>query len=128
MSDKDFSYTSIKGANITNGLFHCTNFEGADLTDVEARNCFFVDTNFRSANLSGLNLGIFPDLRGHSSGVTSVSFSPDGTQIVTGSIDKRAMIWDAKTGTRIGEPLKGHSGRISSVSFSPDGTRIVTGS
>ena len=39
---------------------------------------------------------------------------------------KIAIIWDAETGTRIGE-LKGLS-MITSVCFSPDGTRIVTGS
>ena len=98
LSGKDFSHTSIKSANISNGLFHNTNFEGADLTDVEAINCFFVKTNFKSANLSGLNLGIFPDLRGHSEKITSVNFSPDGSQIVTGSKDELAIIWDVKTG------------------------------
>ena len=98
MSGKDFSHTSIKGANITNGLFHYTNFEGADLTDVRAKNCFFVKSNFRNANLSGLNLGIFPDLRGHTDAITSVCYSPDGSKIVTGSKDKTAIIWNAFTG------------------------------
>ena len=37
------------------------------------------------------------------------------------------MIWDAKTGALIGEPLKGSSDCLNSVCFSPDGTRIVTG-
>ena len=37
-------------------------------------------------------------------------------------------IWDAMSGTPIGEPLKGHSGSVWSVAFSPDGTRIVSGS
>ena len=30
--------------------------------------------------------------------VTSVSFSPDGTRIVTGSEDRTAKVWDARTG------------------------------
>ena len=59
--------------------------------------CFFVKTNFRGANLSGFNIGIFPVLNGHTDWVTSVSFSPDGTRIVTGSLDKQAIIWDANT-------------------------------
>ena len=70
--------------------------------------------------------GLFT-LYGHTGPVTSVSFSPDGTRIVTGSGDKTAKVWDARTGTALLE-LKGHTGAVTSVSFSPDGTRIVTGS
>ena len=67
-------------------------------------------------------------MKGHSGGINSVSFSPDGTKVVTGSDDNLAIIWNVKTGEIIGEPLKCHSDAINSVSFSPDGTRIVTGS
>ena len=49
--------------------------------------------------ISGLNIRIFPDLRGHSSGILCVCFSPDGTKIATGSYDKLSIIWDAKTGS-----------------------------
>ena len=33
-------------------------------------------------------------LKGHSSGVTSVSFSPDGKRIVSGSKDNTLKVWD----------------------------------
>ena len=59
--------------------------------------------------------------------VWSVAFSPDGTRIVTGSDDRTAKLWDARTGTSLLE-LNGHTGMLWGVSFSPDGTRIVTGS
>jgi WD40 repeat protein/serine/threonine protein kinase len=69
--------------------------------------------------------GIFT-LYGHTNGVLSVAFSPDGTRIVTGSHDKTAKVWDARTGTLLLE-LKGHTASVYGVAFSPDGTRIVTG-
>jgi len=70
--------------------------------------------------------GIFT-LYGHTGGVLSVAFSPDGTRIVTASWDQTAKVWDARTGSPQLE-LKGHTGRVTSVAFSPDGTRIVTAS
>src|SRR5207237_1009781 len=67
------------------------------------------------------------ELHGHANAVTSVSFSPDGTRIVTGSWDQTAKVWDVRTGTALLE-LKGHAGSLSSVAFSPNGMRVVTGS
>ncbi|TDL16173.1 hypothetical protein BD410DRAFT_889978, partial [Rickenella mellea] len=45
---------------------------------------------------------------GHHDRVTCVAFSPDGSQIVSGSHDTTLCLWDAKSGAAIGEPLKGH--------------------
>ena len=58
--------------------------------------------------------------------INSVSFSPEGSRIVTGSEDNMAIIWDVKFRTQ--KPLIGHTGGINSVSFSPDGMKILTGS
>jgi eukaryotic-like serine/threonine-protein kinase len=66
-------------------------------------------------------------LRGHSDGITSVAFSPDGQRIVTSSGDQTVKVWEAASGKEL-LTLKGHSARIRSVAFSPDGQRIVTGS
>jgi dipeptidyl aminopeptidase/acylaminoacyl peptidase len=66
-------------------------------------------------------------LKGHDSAVSSAAFSPDGTSIVTASLDETARIWDAKTGgTRA--VLIGHDGGVYSAAFSPDGKVIVTAS
>ncbi|KAG2065506.1 WD40 repeat-like protein, partial [Suillus decipiens] len=67
-------------------------------------------------------------LLGHTDAVNSVSFSPDGTRIVSGSDDKTVRLWDARTGEPVGEPLEGHTDWVRSVSLSLDGTRVVSGS
>ncbi|MFM9963051.1 MAG: protein kinase domain-containing protein [Planctomycetaceae bacterium] len=66
-------------------------------------------------------------LNGHSEPVMSVSFSPDGKRIVSGSHDKTLKVWDAQTGELV-LTLNGHSKFVFCVSFSPDGKRIVSGS
>jgi WD40 repeat protein/serine/threonine protein kinase len=70
--------------------------------------------------------GLFT-MYGHTGAVFSVSFSPDGARIVTGSGDNTATVWDLRTGTPL-LVLKGHKDGVHSASFSPDGVRIVTGS
>ena len=67
-------------------------------------------------------------LQGHTSGVNSVAFSPDGRSIVSGSDDRSVRLWNAETRQPIGQPLQGHTGSVLSVAFSPDGRRIVSGS
>ena len=58
---------------------------------------------------------------------TTAAFSPDGTRIVTASVDKTARVWDAATANELAV-LRGHEGGVTSAAFSPDGTRIVTAS
>ncbi|KAI5117680.1 hypothetical protein M0805_008459 [Coniferiporia weirii] len=57
-----------------------------------------------------------------------VAYSSDGRQIVSGSSDKVLRIWDAQTGSPVGESLTGHLDYINSVAYSPDGRHIVSGS
>jgi WD40 repeat protein len=66
-------------------------------------------------------------LEGHSNGVWSAAFSPDGSRIVTASGDGTAKVWDAATG-RLRSTLSGHAAGVESAAFSPDGSRIVTAS
>jgi WD40 repeat protein/cell division protein FtsL len=73
------------------------------------------------------NLREITILRGHENAVWSAAFSPDGQQVITGSDDKTARLWNASTGQET-IVLRGHSGRVASVAFSPDGKRVLTGS
>jgi WD40 repeat protein len=65
-------------------------------------------------------------LAGHQDRVIDAVFSPDGTRIVTASLDRMAQLWDAQSGEPIGDSLIGHEDWVNSAAFSPDGKRIVT--
>jgi WD40 repeat protein len=69
---------------------------------------------------------LLQEFKGHQSVVTSVSFSPDGKTIATGSSDNTARLWDLQ-GNLLQE-FKGHQDWVNSVSFSPDGKTIATAS
>ncbi|KAH8795212.1 WD40-repeat-containing domain protein [Flagelloscypha sp. PMI_526] len=57
----------------------------------------------------------------------SIAFSPDGSRIVSGSLDHSVRVWDVETGEEI-RRLDGHCLGVKSVTFSPDSTRVVSGS
>ena len=59
--------------------------------------------------------------------VSSVSFSPDGTTLASGSYDGTVKLWDVATRTNIAT-LQGHTSVVWSVSFSPDGATLASGS
>ncbi len=66
-------------------------------------------------------------LNGHEDIVESTVFSPDGSQIASGSWDKSIRIWDAVNGTELAA-LRGHDRAVISVAFDSSGIRIVSGS
>jgi len=66
-------------------------------------------------------------LRGHSSWLISVAFSPNGKLLLSASQDKTAKLWEAPE-DRHPLTLRGHRDWILAVAFSSDSQRIITAS
>lgn len=67
-------------------------------------------------------------LKGHTSWVLVVSWSPDNALLATGSMDNTLRIWDPKTGAdKAAGPLKGHTKWISALSWEPYHCRSSAG-
>jgi len=58
-------------------------------------------------------------LKGHDKGVGAVAWSPDGTTIASGGMDKTIRLWDPKTGEAMAV-LRGHGSWIFGLAFSRD--------
>jgi WD40 repeat protein len=65
------------------------------------------------------------ELKGNSHVISSVAFSPDGSQLVSGSYDNTVLLWSVARGTLL-KVLTGHSQAVTSVAFHPNGKQIAS--
>ncbi|KAL0168738.1 hypothetical protein M9458_036960, partial [Cirrhinus mrigala] len=55
-----------------------------------------------------------------------VCFNPQGSRVLTASVDKTARVWCVNTGACL-QVLEGHSDEIFSCAFNYEGDTIITG-
>ncbi len=80
---------------------------------------------FERAYLLRLRQTSLLTLKGHTSAVRSVAFSPDGQRLASASDDGMVKVWDARDGQE-SFTLQRHSSPVRHVAFSPDGKRLVS--
>ncbi len=65
-------------------------------------------------------------LTGHRHNIPSLTWSPDGRFLATGSWDQSVIIWDVSTGKRAATLTEGLDEVVNTVAWSPDGNFLAT--
>ena len=76
-------------------------------------------------NAASLPVEIVPTV-GHTQGITSAAFAPDGRTIISASTDNTLKLWDVANGREL-RTFKGHELGVQAVAFAPDGGTFVSG-
>lgn len=58
-------------------------------------------------------------MKGHTSWVLAVSWSPDNSTLATGSMDNTVRLWNPDTGESLGGSLKGHTKWVTALAWEP---------
>jgi WD40 repeat protein len=89
--------------------------------------CLLLGLIYSSALMAEWKITEVHKLWRHNKPILSVAFSPNGSWLATGSMDKTIKIWNLKSG-RLKYHFKGHKRIIRSVAFSPDNKWLASSS
>ncbi|XP_039019727.1 katanin p80 WD40 repeat-containing subunit B1 homolog KTN80.1-like isoform X2 [Hibiscus syriacus] len=84
-----------------------------------------MDTNLKIWDIR--KKGCTHTYKGHTRGISTIRFTPDGRWVVSGGFDNVVKVWDLTAGKLLNE-FKFHEGHISSLDFHPLEFLLATGS
>ncbi len=125
----DFSGAAFRGVNLNGSTFRYCDTHRCEFHESPREFARLIEkpgnpSPQTSEKLNSMNL---ISQLGHSGEVLSAAFSPDGSLLVTASIDGSAILWDSRSG-QVVHRLTGYLGMVYSAAFSPDGSLLVTNS
>jgi WD40 repeat protein/serine/threonine protein kinase len=141
-TNADLSRVQFQAASLVNTNFKNAKMQGVNfgelsylpIKDISYSCCYSRDGRLLAVAIDKMiqiynihTRSLLHSLEGHTFSVYSVSFSPNGAQLASGSGDKTIRLWNVETG-ELQKTLEGHGDYVRSVSFSPDGQLLASGS
>ncbi|WP_414516220.1 NB-ARC domain-containing protein [Nostoc sp. PCC 9305] len=79
----------------------------------------------RTIKLWDISIGqVVRTLQGHSYGVNTVVFSPDGQSLISKDVSQTIKLWNTQTGQCL-QTFKGYTSGVWSIAFSPNGQTVI---
>jgi len=97
-----------------------------DLNPSHFSKLYKIETKKKEYDILGFYLN--RKLKGHRGAITRISWSPDGSKIVSGATDKAIRIWNTQTGDCLRGIEEAHSNWIWCVAWSPKGNFLASAS
>ena len=120
-----FSHTNLAGAHFAKATLNQATFHNCTTRHTTWHDAPHPGAAWQTPILSiptGIETGLYP---GHTSRVTGVAWSPDGTHLATTSYDHTCIIWNPHTGKKL-TTLTDHTDWVTGVAWHPDGSLIAT--
>ncbi len=124
----DFSQIKVRGADLSYGVFDYTQFEGADLREVNWHRSWLRGVNLDGADLAGVEFDEKSTLE-TKTGIAKSLYSPDGQWLA--SLGRNAGIvklWGVGGTRALAHTYIGHEGPVECLAFSPDGQWLASAS
>jgi len=112
----------LSGSDDTLALIHDLNIESACKEDDHNESGIYQKEKERNINLDRSLVRMF---KGHTHHITSVTFDSATSLVLTGSIDRTAILWDIRS-SQIVHKIEDHAVEIYGVDISQDGNLLLT--
>ncbi len=124
LNNRDFSKIRVPGADLSYGVFDNTQFQGADLRNVNWYHAQLAGVNLDRTDLEGLRLGERPALQMENA-VKACRYSPDGRWLAV-TESKYIYLYETENLQKV-HTYTSHEDSVYSIAFSRDGQWLAAG-